>query len=132
MSFIPSKLGLRTHPLTQINLALVRVAGGEMCTACCSPVQPKLRRFSLSRTVKITKDALFSCSGARWRAVPRASYLAENEVMLIPWLSPQEVAVPGLSSYSCWPAEGPPAPSGNTPVFSESHCVVALMDRRQS
>lgn len=26
MSFIPSKLGLRTHLLTQINLALVRVA----------------------------------------------------------------------------------------------------------
>lgn len=30
MSFIPSKLGLRTHPLTQINLALVRVAGEKI------------------------------------------------------------------------------------------------------
>lgn len=30
MSFIPSKLGLRTHLLTQINLALVRVAGKKM------------------------------------------------------------------------------------------------------
>lgn len=30
MSFIPSKLGLRTHLLTQINLALVRVAGEKI------------------------------------------------------------------------------------------------------
>lgn len=30
MSFIPSKLGLRTHPLTQINLALVRVVGEKI------------------------------------------------------------------------------------------------------
>lgn len=30
MSFIPSKLGLRTHLLTQINLAPVRVAGEKI------------------------------------------------------------------------------------------------------
>lgn len=55
MSFIPSKLGLRTHPLTQINLgrgACCR-GEGEICIVCCFSTPPHVRPDD-----QITKEAL--------------------------------------------------------------------------
>lgn len=59
MSFIPSKLGLRTHPLTQINLgrgACCR-GEGEICIVCCFSTPPHVRP-ELWRDDQITKEAL--------------------------------------------------------------------------
>lgn len=60
MSFIPSKLGLRTHLLTQINLAQRRVARGKIHAVCCSHLWHKLWSLFFMPDNCITIEALSS------------------------------------------------------------------------
>lgn len=111
MSFIPSKLGLRTHPLTQINLALVRVAGEKIYAQFAALLSdpnygPSLRARPLNNK--------------RCVVLPFLSILLSHSQSFISGLKQcdadtlalsLEVFVLGFSSYSCWPIYRPPAPS---------------------
>lgn len=111
MSFIPSKLGLRTHPLTQINLALVRVVGEKIYAQFAALLSdpnygppPRAGRLNNKRCVVLLLLSIlvsYSQSFISGRKQRDADVLALSS----------KVFVLRLSSYSCWPVCGPPAPS---------------------
>lgn len=117
MSFIPSKLGLRTHLLTQINLALVRVAG-EKIYSQFAPLLSDLNYGPFLSNSQITKEVSSSSFwGSSWHW----------KTTLALWLR-LDVCVLGFSSYSCCCILWPPAPSCQW-YGQKTVCVVVFMDR---
>lgn len=96
MSFIPSKLGLRTHPLTQINLgrgACCR-GEGEICIVCCFSTPPHVRPDD-----QITKEALSRFP--QRRVGLEATRLRQPATSAL--TSESRRTPPGFSSYCRWP-----------------------------
>lgn len=114
MSFIPSKLGLRTHPLTQINLALVRGAGEKIYAEFaallsdlnCGPSPWARRSNNHQRCVVLLFLSILDSQSSSFISGWKQSNADTSD------LSSEETVL-GLSSYSCWPGEGPPSPSCN-------------------
>lgn len=143
MSFIPSKLGLRTHPLTQINLALVRVAGGRrymhsLQFSCSAWITARLPE----QDDQVTKDTLFCSWRALRRTISSALYRTENHTSLVPWLSPRAAVSWGspLTPAGLRKDHQHPPLTGldrKHPVWARAFLAlmkerVVLMDRRQS
>lgn len=110
MSFIPSKLGLRTHPLTQINLALVRVAGEKIYAQFAALLSdpnygpsPRAGQLNNKRCVVLL---LLSILVSHSQSFISGWKQRDADALALSL----EVSVLGFSSYSCWPIRGPPAP----------------------
>lgn len=95
MSFIPSKLGLRTHLLTQINLALVRVAGEKIYAQLAALLSdpnygPPLQAGQLNNKGSVVLLLLLLLLQKKkeeiCKSIPRASCAAENNMTLMVWL----------------------------------------------
>lgn len=111
MSFIPSKLGLRTHPLTQINLALVRVAGEKIYAQFAALLfdpnygpTPRAGQLNNKGCVVLLLLSILVSHSKSFISVWKQCDADALALCL-------EVSVLGFSSYSCWPIYGPPAPS---------------------
>lgn len=120
MSFIPSKLGLRTHPLTQINLALVRVAGEKIYAQFAALLSdpnygpsPRAGRLNNKRCVVLLLLSILVSpsqsfmSGWKQRDADALALNSQGSVM-------------GLSSYCAGP------------FMDHQHCPVTGLDGKHS
>lgn len=78
MSFIPSKLGLRTHLLTQINLALIRVAVRKIYAQFAALISDPNYGPSVWAGELNKRDMLFSYFSVFLQTISRPFYLVEK------------------------------------------------------